>query len=97
MPKSHADTPNDFRHSIRSDRTPDREVVESDSPYAKLARLRAENERNGYTREKMKLELLPRLKRMMKEWKVSPFDPTKKTSMMVVDFFVRPLFAKIKS
>lgn len=49
-------------------------MVESDAPYAKLARLRAENERNGHTHEQLKLELLPRLKRMMKEWKVSPFD-----------------------
>jgi len=61
---------------MHSDRTPDREMVEPDGPYAKLARLRAENECNGHSHEKLKLELLPRLKRMMKDWKVSPFVPT---------------------
>lgn len=65
------DTPINHRQSIRSDRTPDRRVTAIDAPYAKLARLRAENERNGRTHDKLKLELLPRLKRMMKEWKVS--------------------------
>lgn len=47
---------------IRSDRTPDREMAESDAPYAKLPRLHAENERIGSTHAKLKLKITPAFK-----------------------------------